>query len=138
MQLTEATIKQSRRSNKRPRRRKPQLVELVVDGRFLLDVEVGGRNIGLGLVIVVIGNEVLDRVVREEALEFVVELRGQSFVVRHDQRRAVGGLDHFGGGEGLARSGDAQQDLVLLAIEDAAGEGFDGLRLVALGLVVAD
>ncbi len=55
----------------------------------------------------------------------------------HDQGGAVGRLDHLGGGEGLARSGDAEQDLMLLAIEDAAGEGLDGLRLVALGLVVA-
>ena len=55
----------------------------------------------------------------------------------HDEGRAVGGLDHFGGGEGLARSGDAEQNLMLLAIEDAAGEAVDGSSLVALGLVVA-
>ncbi len=67
----------------------------------------------------------------------MVELGGKGLVVGHDQGGTVGGFDHFGGGEGLARSGNAEQDLMLLAVEDAAGEGFDGLRLVALGLVVA-
>ncbi len=73
----------------------------------------------------------------EKTLELVVELGRQGFVVGHDQGGAVGGFDHLGGGESLARSGDAEQNLVLLAIEDAAGEGIDGLCLVALGLVVA-
>jgi len=75
--------------------------------------------------------------VREEAFEFVVELGGEGLVVGHDQGGAVGRLDHFGGGEGFARSRNAEQDLMLLAIEDAAGKGLDRLRLVALGLVVA-
>jgi hypothetical protein len=34
-------------------------------------------------------------------------------------------------------SGDSEQDLMLLAIEHAAGQGVDGLCLVSLGLVVA-
>ena len=67
----------------RARGREAQLVELVVDGRFFFDVEVGGGNVGLGLVEVVIGDEVFDRIVREEILELVVELGGQSLVVRH-------------------------------------------------------
>ena len=67
----------------------------------------------------------------------MVELGGEGFVVGHDEGGAVGGLDDFGGGEGLARPSDAEQDLVLFAIKDAAGEGFDGAGLVALGFVVA-
>ena len=122
----------------RPRGREPQLVELVVDGRFLLNIKVRRRHIGLGLVVVVVGDEVLDGVVGEEAFEFVVELGSQGLVVRHDQGRPVCGLDHLGGGVGLARSGDPEQHLMLLAIEYAAGEGFDGLCLVALGFVVAN
>ena len=55
----------------------------------------------------------------------------------HDQRRAVRVLDHLGHGEGLARAGDAEQNLVLLAIEHTSGERFDGSSLVAARLVVA-
>ena len=40
-----------------------QPVDLVVDRRVLLDVRVGRGDVGLGLVVVVVGDEVLDRVV---------------------------------------------------------------------------
>ena len=46
---------------------KPQLVEFIVDRRFFFDVEVRCRNIGFGLVVVVVGNEILDRIVRERS-----------------------------------------------------------------------
>ena len=44
----------------------PQSVDVVVPGRVLLDVEVSLRDVGLGLVVVVVGDEVLDGVVGEE------------------------------------------------------------------------
>ncbi len=60
-------------------------VDLLVDRGFLLDERVGARDVSLGLVIVVVGDEVLDGVVREERLELPVELRGQRLVGRQDQ-----------------------------------------------------
>ena len=122
----------------RARRGEPQLVQLFVDGRFLLDVEVAGRNVGLGLVVVVVGDEVLDRVRGEELLELVIELRGQRLVVRQDERRPVHLLDDLGHGEGLAGAGDAEQHLVLFAGGEAGEELLDGAALVAARLVVAD
>ncbi len=62
MQLTRATMMQSRRSNSDLVAESRKLVELVVDGRFLLDVDVAGGNVGFRLVVVVVGDEVLDRV----------------------------------------------------------------------------
>jgi hypothetical protein len=62
---------------------------VVVDRRVLLDEGIGGRHVGLGLVVVVVGDEVLDRVVREELAELAVELRGQGLVVGHDDRRPL-------------------------------------------------
>ena len=55
----------------------------------------------------------------------------------HDQRGTVGDFNNFGGGVGLARSRDTEQNLVLLAIENASGESLNGLPLVTLGLVNA-
>ena len=43
-------------------------VDLLVDRGFFLDIGVGARNIGFGLVVVVIGDEILDRVVGKEDL----------------------------------------------------------------------
>ena len=122
----------------RPRGRKPQLVQLFVDRGFLLDVEIPGRNVGLGLVVVVVADKVLDRIRREELLELVIELRGQRLVVRQDQRRPVRLLDDLGHGEGLARAGDAQQHLVLLARRKATRQLVDGPRLIPVRLVAGD
>ena len=48
-------------------RAQPQPVDLLVDVGLFLDVGVGLRDVGLGLVVVVVGDEVLDRVVRERS-----------------------------------------------------------------------
>ena len=64
----------------------PQPVDVVVARAVLLDVEVGLRDVRLGLVVVVVGDEVLDRVVREELAELVAELRGERLVVGDHER----------------------------------------------------
>ena len=73
----------------RPGGREPQLVQFVVDGGFLFDIDVGGGNVGFRLIIVVIGDKIFDRVVGEELFEFVVKLRRQGFVMGQHQRRTV-------------------------------------------------
>ena len=105
----------SRRSNKRARGAHAQLVELVVDGGFFVDVNVGGGNVGFGLVKIVVADEIFDGVFREKRFELVIKLRGERFVVRQDQRGAVGSFDELGHREGFAGAGDAEQHLVLVA-----------------------
>ena len=138
MQHTEATMMQSRRSNSERVAREAQLVELVVDGGFLFDVDVAGGNVGFGLVVVVIDTKYSTALCGKKRLELVVELRRQGLVVGQNQRGTVDLLDHLGHGEGLARTGDAQQDLVLVAVKDTAGERLDGFLLVAAGCVVGN
>src|SRR5580704_3511354 len=92
---------------------KAQFIQLLVDGGFLLDVQITGRDVGLGLVVVVVGDEILDCIARKELLEFVKELRSERLIVSQDERRAIGLLDDLGHGEGLARAGNAEQGLVL-------------------------
>src|SRR5581483_4634827 len=84
----------------------------------LLDVQVGLRDVGLGLVVVVVGDEVLDGVAREELAELVAELRGERLVVRDHERR-------------LARAGCAEERLVALAGAEALAERRDRRGLVA-------
>jgi hypothetical protein len=59
--------------------------------------------------------------------KFVVELGGQGFVGRQDQRRAIDRGDDVGHGKGFAGTGDAQQHLAFCTIEDLFGDGVDGL-----------
>ena len=110
------------------------LLDVVVDGGILLDEGVRRRHIGLGLVVVVVGDEVLDGVVGKERLEFTVELRRQGLVGRHDDGRALQALDHVGHGEGLAGAGDPEQGLVGQPRLEPAHQAVDGRGLVAGGL----
>ena len=93
-------------------RRVPQPVDVVVDRGVLLDVRVGRRQVRLGLVVVVVADEVLDRVRREVLPELVAELRGERLVVGDDERRLLDLLDHARHGVRLARGGGAEQRLV--------------------------
>jgi hypothetical protein len=122
----------------RTRRRVAHAIDLVVDDRVLVDVRVARRDVGLGLVVVVVADEVLDRVLREQLLHLAVELRGERLVRRHDERRLAVLRDHVADGERLAGARDAEEHLVLLALFEAAHELRDGLRLIALRLELRD
>ena len=115
-----------------------ELVDVVVDQGVFLDVGVGLGDVRLGLVVVVVGDEVLGGVLGEELLELVVQLRRQRLVVGDDQGRALHVGDDVRHGEGLAGPGDPQEDLVPLSAQHALGELGDGPGLVPPGLVVAN
>ena len=120
----------------RRRRRMAEPLDLLVDRAVLLDVGVGLRDVGLGLVVVVVADEVLDGVVGKEAPELVRELGAERLVRRHHQRWPLEPLDHMGDGERLAGAGGAKQGDVLLTAADGGGELVDRLRLVTGGHVV--
>ena len=106
--------------------------------RVLLDEGVGLRDVGLGLVVVVVADEVLDGVVRQQVAELGGELRRERLVVRHHEGRALHLLDEPGGRRRLAGSGRAEQHDIGLARVDAVRELFDRGRLIAARDVVAD
>ncbi len=115
-----------------------QPVDLVVDRAVLLDIGVGRGDVGLGLVVVVVGDEVLHPVLGEEVPELAGQLGGQALVGGEHQRRPLHPGDGAGDGEGLARPGDAQQSLEPVAGLDAPGQRVDGRRLVAGGGEIGD
>ncbi len=109
----------------------PERLDVLVDRRVLFDVEIGRGHVRFGLVVVVVGDEVLDRVVGQELLEFAVELSGQRLVVGKDQRWLPVVGDGMGQRHGLAGPGDAEQGLVLVATNEAGGQRRDGRGLIA-------
>ena len=133
MHDTLATMITSRRLTSGAGGRQPQAVDVLVDRGVFLDVDVALRDVRLGLVVVVVADEVVDRVVRKELLELAVELGGQRLVVRQDQRRPLHGLDDVGHRERLARAGDAHQHLLLAIRAQTFDQRGDGLRLIAGG-----
>ena len=93
-------------------RRQAHLLDVLVDARVLLDEQVARGHVGLGLVVIVVGDEILDRVLGEELAHLGIQLRRQRLVRRDDQRRPPLARDHVGHGVGLARAGHAEQRLV--------------------------
>src|SRR5579864_636629 len=120
----------------RARGGKPQLVQFVVDRGFFFDIDVAGGNVGLRLIVVVIRDEVLYRIRGKKLLELVIELGRQRLVVGQHQRGPIELLYHLGHGVCLARAGYAQQHLVLFSGINAASKLFNGVGLVAFGLVI--
>ena len=117
-------------------RRVAHAVDLLVDRRGLLDIRVRARHIRLGLVVIVVRDEVFDRIVREKALHLAIELGRQNLVGREDQRRLLHRRDDMGHRESLAGAGDAQQHLVARPLLDALDQLGDRLRLVARRLEI--
>ncbi|MNQ74102.1 hypothetical protein D3C85_888540 [compost metagenome] len=119
-------------------RRQAHLLDVIVDRSVFLDKGIGRRHIGFGLVVVVVGNEVLHRVVREKTLELAVQLRGQGLVRRQHQGRTLHLGNHVGDAEGLAGTCHTEQRLVRQPGVDAFDHQADGFRLIAGGLEAGD
>ena len=66
-----------------------QALHILVDGGILFNIGIGLRDVGLRLVVIVVGNEVLDRVVWQQAAELIGQLGRQSLVRRHDEGWAL-------------------------------------------------
>ena len=75
---------------------------MFIDRCVLLDEQITRWHVGLWLVVVVVGDEILDRVVREKLLEFPVKLRRQSFVRGQYDGRTLLCLHEVGNRERLA------------------------------------
>ncbi|MNN34905.1 hypothetical protein D3C81_1487340 [compost metagenome] len=118
--------------------RQAHLLDMVVDRGILLDEGIGRRHIGFGLVVVVVGNEVLHGIVGEKCLELAVQLRCQGLVRRQHQGRPLHLGDHVGDAEGLARASHPEQGLMRQARFDAFDHQANGFGLVAGRLETGD
>ena len=115
----------------RGRRGMAKPVDVVVDRGVLLDVEVRLRDVRLRLVVVVVGDEVLDRATRQELAELVAELRGQRLVVRDHERRLLHLLGDPRHRRRLPGARGPEQGLEAVAAADGVGERRDRVGLVA-------
>ena len=95
-------------AEQRTHRRKAQPLDFIISAGIFFDERVGARNVRLRLVIIEVADKVLNRIVREKTLELGVQLGGERFVVRNDQRGFVDVSDDIRHRERLARTRDAQ------------------------------
>ena len=79
-----------------------KFIDLVVDLQILFYIGVRRRQVSLRLVIIVIGDEIFDGIVREKGLELTVQLGSEGFVMTQDQGRLLHFLDHIGDSKSLS------------------------------------
>src|SRR4029077_7808581 len=115
-------------------RAQPQPVDILVDRRILLDVRIGRRDVRFRLVIVVVRDEVLDRIVREKALQLTVQLRRESLVVGEHERRTSEISDDVRDRHRLSGSGHAEQGLEPVAPVESLRQLRNRSWLVTRGL----
>ena len=113
-----------------------ELVNFLIDIGVFFDIGVGAGDIRFWLVVVVIRHKIFDGVVRKEFFELRVELGGQRFVVGEYQSRPAVLLDEIRHGEGLARTGHAEQHLAFEIGVEAIGKQLDRAGLIAGGTEV--
>ena len=92
-----------------------QPVDVVVARAVLLDVEVGLRHVGLRLVVVVVGDEVLDRVVGKNSRNSLQSCAASVLLCAITSAGPADLLDDPGHRRRLAGAGRAEQRLVALA-----------------------
>ena len=80
-----------------------KFLDFVIDAQILFYIGVGRGNICLRLVVVVVGDEVFDGIVRNERLELSVELGGEGLVVAENERRPLESFNHVSHRECLSR-----------------------------------
>ena len=114
----------------RARRGVPQFVDLVVDGQILFDIRIRPRNIGLRLIVIVIGHKIFDAVVGEKFAKLVAQLRGKRLVVRNNKSRSAQLLDYVRHREGLAAARNAEQHLRPQSVPQSLRQFLDRLRLI--------
>ena len=108
----------------------PHLLDVLIDGAVFFNEQIALRHVGLGLVVVVVADEILHRVFRKKLAELAVQLRRQRLVGRKHDGRAAHAGDHVGHREGFARAGHAQQGLEHLAIVQTLYQLCNGRGLV--------
>ena len=134
---TEAVDARDRRDDQRVAPRQDRLrrgvaetLDLVVDRGVFLDVGIGVRDVRLGLVVIEIRDEVLDRVLGKEIAKFGTELRRERLVVAQDEGRFLHHLDDTRHRNRLPAAGHAEQRLRPVAAQHAFGQQVGRFRLV--------
>ena len=99
----------------RCRGRKAQLINLIIYRGILRYISVRLRHIRFRLIIIIVGDKILNGILREKFFHFSVQLPRQCLVVGNNQRRLIQRLNDICHRKGLSRTGHTQQCFKLVA-----------------------
>ena len=112
-----------------------QTVDLVVYGRVLFYIQILPGDIRLGLVVIVIGNEIFHCVFGKKFTEFRAKLGSKCLVMRQNECGTVTFCDDIRHRKGLTRACDTNKRLRTVTAKNALGKSFDRFRLVTRRLI---
>ena len=112
-----------------------QLVYFVVYGGVLFYINILSGHIRFGLIIVVIGNEILNGVFRKKLAELAAKLCRKSFVGCQHQSGTVCVCNYICHGKGLARARHTHKGLKALTCLNTGAELVYCLRLISRGSI---
>ena len=104
-------------------------ISSLIEASFSI-IDIALRDVGLGLIVVVVAYEVVNGVVGKELLELGIQLGGQGLVMRDDQGGPLQTLDDVGHGERLPRAGNALENVMLSALQKPIGQLGNRLGLI--------
>ena len=96
----------------------------------LFDEKILPWDVGLGLIIIVVADEVLDVILRKKALKFAIKLCCERFIMRHYERGNSEALDDICHSKSFARAGNSEEGLVFVAALKACDDAFDRFFLI--------
>ena len=105
----------------------------VVNAQIFFYVYIGYRQVGLGLVIIVIGDKILDSIFGKEGFKFPVKLGGECFIRCKHKGRTLCFLNDMRHGKGFTRTSNPQQNLRFHPLPNVGNQLFNGSGLVAGG-----
>ncbi len=111
----------------------PQAVYFFVNFGFFFNIGVGLGNVCLRLVVVVVGDKVMDGVFRKKFFKFACQLCGKCFIMGDDKSWLLQCLDNMRHGKRFAGAGNAQKRLMMHSCFHVLNQRLDGARLVACG-----
>ena len=113
----------------------PQLIYFSVYAGVLFDIHILAGDVGLGLIIIVIGDKIFHGVFGEEFPEFTAKLCRQRLVMSKNEGRTVKIRYDICHSKGFTRACYAEQRLALHTRFHACRQHFYCLGLVACGLI---
>ena len=108
-----------------------QTVDLIVDRGILFDIHILAGDIRLGLIVIVVGYEKLNRGIGKELPHLGAKLCRQGLIGLQNQGGTVHSLDDVRHGKGLARARHAKQRLIAHPRVQPLRDRVDCLRLIA-------
>ncbi len=107
------------------------LINCIINRRVLFYIAVRLRDIGFGLVVVIVGDKILNSIFGKKLLEFTEKLRCQGFIGRDYQGWSLNLLNYICDCERFTGTGHTEQNLAFKAVFHAFYQLADGLGLIS-------